>query len=51
MMAVWEVEEGIQIEQDKKIAIELRSEREAKEAKIFGGKENPDIELPILLAQ
>lgn len=31
MMAVWEVEEGIQIEYDKQAAIEMREEREAEE--------------------
>lgn len=35
MMAVWEVEEGIQIEHDKQAAIELREQREAEEALIF----------------
>ncbi len=33
MMAVWEVEEGIQIEYDKQAAIELREQRETEEAK------------------
>jgi molybdopterin-containing oxidoreductase family membrane subunit len=36
MMAVWEVEEGILIEHDKQAAIELRTKREAEEAKIIG---------------
>ena len=35
MMAVWEVEEGIQIEHDKNIAIDLRMKREAEEAKLI----------------
>lgn len=34
MMAVWEVEEGIEIEHDKQVAIEIRKKREADEAKI-----------------
>ncbi len=33
MMAVWEVEEGILIEHDRQVAIELRTKREAEEAK------------------
>ena len=33
MMAVWEVEEGIQIEHDKQAVIELREQREVAEAK------------------
>src|ERR1035437_3391149 len=32
MMAVWEVEEGIEIEHDKQIAIEIREKRIAEEA-------------------
>ena len=36
MMAVWEVEEGIQIEHDKQAAIELREQREAGLASIYG---------------
>jgi molybdopterin-containing oxidoreductase family membrane subunit len=36
MMAVWEVEEGILIEHDKQAAIELRTKREAEEARIIG---------------
>jgi len=36
MMAVWEVEKGILIEHDKQAAIELRTKREAEEAKIMG---------------
>ncbi len=36
MMAVWEVEEGIEIEHDRQVAIELREQREAEEAKIIG---------------
>ena len=35
MMAVWEVEEGIQIEYDKQAAIEMREEREAEEEEIL----------------
>jgi len=33
MMAVWEVEEGLQIEHDKQALIELKEQREAEEAK------------------
>ena len=36
MMAVWEVEEGILIEHDKQAANDLRTKREAEEAKIIG---------------
>ncbi len=46
MMAVWEVEEGIQIEYDKQAAIEIREQREAAEAKINlenGGTANEPI--------
>ncbi len=44
MMAVWEVEEGIQIEHDKKAVIEFRMKREAEEAKIIEGPLKKDIE-------
>ncbi len=30
MMAVWEVEEGVEIEHDRKAAIEIREKREAE---------------------
>ena len=46
MMAVWEVEEGIQIEYDKQADIEIREQREAAEAKINlenGGTANEPI--------
>src|ERR1035437_9518354 len=35
MMAVWEVEEGIHIDHDIKVAVELREQREAEEAKLI----------------
>ncbi len=44
MMAVWEVEEGILIEHDKQAAIDLRTKREAEEAKIIGEQTKKVIE-------
>jgi hypothetical protein len=42
MMAVWEVEEGIQIEHDKLVAIEIREKREAdEEVKFLAHSESP----------
>lgn len=42
MMAVWEVEEGVQIEHDRLVAIEIRKKREAEEeAKLFEHSETP----------
>jgi Ni/Fe-hydrogenase subunit HybB-like protein len=43
MMAVWEVEEGIEIEHDKQMAIEIREQRKAEEAKLSG---NGELKIP-----
>lgn len=44
MMAVWEVEEGIHIEHDKNVAIEIRTKREAEEALLIRNQVQKDIE-------
>ncbi|HLF45711.1 MAG TPA: NrfD/PsrC family molybdoenzyme membrane anchor subunit [Chitinophagaceae bacterium] len=44
MMAVWEVEEGIHIEHDKNVAIEIRTKREAEEALLIRNQIQKDIE-------
>lgn len=36
MMAVWEVEEGLKIEHDKQVVLELNKQREIEEAKVIG---------------
>jgi molybdopterin-containing oxidoreductase family membrane subunit len=36
MMAVWEVTEGLEIEHDKQVAIEIRKKREAEEERLAG---------------
>lgn len=43
MMAVWEVEGGIEIEHDKKIAIEIRMKREAEEARLNGSRMDAEV--------
>jgi Ni/Fe-hydrogenase subunit HybB-like protein len=44
MMAVWEVEEGVQIEHDRQAAVDIRLEREAEEARLSEGQAEQGIE-------
>ncbi len=52
MMAVWEVEEGIEIEHDKQLAIELKEQRIAEDAKAkLLEKANGEIKPKVLISE
>jgi uncharacterized membrane protein len=46
MMAVWEVEEGIEIEHDKQAILELKTERAAEAERINKEKFNQTLQQP-----
>lgn len=44
MMAVWEVTDGLEIEHDKQVAIEIRKQREEEEARLNGNQVDAEVQ-------